>query len=50
MNSRYDYDYNYQGITFDERQAIRQLFSNDDDRRLLTEPSPGTAAAEGARQ
>lgn len=49
MNSRYEYDYRYQGITFDERQAIRQLFCNDDDRHLLTEPSPG-AAAEGAQQ
>jgi hypothetical protein len=50
MNSRYDYDYSYQGITFDERQAIRQLFSTDDDRHLLPEPSPGTVAAEGAQQ
>lgn len=50
MSSRYDYDYSYQGITFDERQAIRQLFCTDDDRHLLTEPSPGAAATEGAQQ
>ena len=50
MNSRYEYDYSYQGITFDERQALRQLFSTDDNRQLLPESSQGTVAAEGVQQ
>lgn len=48
MNSLYDFD--YKGITFDERLAIRQLFINDDDSHLLSEQSSVVSTADGIQQ
>lgn len=48
MNSLYDFE--YKGITFDERLAIMQLFINDDDSHLLSEQSSGVSTVDGIQQ
>ena len=50
MNSATDFEYSYQGITFDERMAIRHLFSNDEDTCTIAEQPPTGLPAEGHLQ
>lgn len=50
MNVMLEVDYTYQGITFDERMAIRHLFLSDDDVRTMTEQPPAGSMSEGAMQ
>ena len=48
MNSIYNFD--YKGITFDERLAIMQLFINDDDSQMLSDQCSEVYAADGVQQ
>ncbi len=50
MNSMTDFEYSYQGITFDERMAIRHLFSNEDDTCTIAEQPPTGSLVEGPLQ
>lgn len=50
MNVMMETDYNYQGITFDERLAIRHLFINDEDARVAPEQPPAGLLSEGTMQ
>ncbi|MGD9685382.1 MAG: hypothetical protein AB7U43_00130 [Desulfobacter sp.] len=48
MDSQFGFDYT--GITFDERVAIRQLFLNEDDNSLLFNQDTGASTAAGDQQ
>lgn len=49
MDSAIDTEFNYQGITFDERLAIRQLFINEDGYPTMEQPY-GRLLPEGSPQ
>lgn len=50
MNGILEFGYTYQGITFDERLALRHLFCGDDDTYDRDEQPSGGSAPEGTRQ
>lgn len=50
MNALVEADYTYQGITFDERMAIRHLFLHDDDGCAMTEQPSAGSLSEGTMQ
>ena len=50
MQSMIEVEFGYQGITFDERMAIRRLFINDEDSGSMMEQNSGASLPEGHLQ
>lgn len=50
MNSLSAFDYTCQGMTFDERMALRRLFTANDDSTLQAEQTAGSSLAEESSQ
>lgn len=50
MKNSIEFESTYQGITFDERMALRNLFINEDDTYAMAERLPGRSVPEGPLQ
>jgi len=50
MKNSIEFENTYQGITFDERMALRNLFINEDDTYAMAERLPGRSVPEGPLQ
>ncbi|GEM_PF-2969537 len=50
MQTVIDTDFSYQGITFDERMALRYLFHTDEDNAAVSEQKPAVSLSEGVMQ